>query len=149
MKSATLRRFAEPLHELIREAYKSKELAKVLYFHLKERLDTITSEQNDFDAVVFDLVLWADLHGRFLELARAVSAERPDVSDLAQLGRVDIEIGIFPGNGDACSLSAPVMEDTRCPNATLSPTPSGLRSRTSSRGSPATRDERPQTTASL
>lgn len=65
------------------------------------------------------------------------------------LGRVDIEIGIFPGKGDACSLSGPVMEDTRCPNATLSPTPSGLRSRTSSRGSPAIRDERPQTIGSL
>lgn len=85
MTNPTLRRFAEPLHALLREVYDGPSLAQVLLFRLNERLDRITPDGAAFDTVVFHLVLWADQQGRLLELIRVVAADKPQRPDAASL----------------------------------------------------------------
>ena len=82
-----MQKFGEQLHRLILAAYDANKLAPVLYFRLGVRLDQVAPTEQDFGAVVFRVLLWADQHGRTLALAEAVAADRPDRADLTDLYR--------------------------------------------------------------
>lgn len=80
-----MRRFTERLHRTLLEAFDINSLSQVLRHRLGERLDVIAPTQNDFDTVVFRLILWADQHGRLVELTKAAAADRPHRNDLINL----------------------------------------------------------------
>jgi hypothetical protein len=68
---------AERLHEAILSAFDDAELRKLVRFRMNDRLEEITSS-NSLDTVVFDLIGWAERHGRAKELIKAVQRARPD-----------------------------------------------------------------------
>ncbi len=65
------------LHAALLDAFRTRsDLARLVGLGLGEHLDTIAGGENDA-AVVFNLVEWADSHGRIEELAGAALAANP------------------------------------------------------------------------
>jgi hypothetical protein len=89
--------FAERMHRFLRDAFDLASLQRMLLFRLQQRLDHITPADAELDTVVFRLVLWADQHGRMLELARAAALERPGRPDAQELVRLlEADVALAP-----------------------------------------------------
>ena len=73
---------------LLAGAYDSKELERMLAFHLDIRLHDIVSPSLSFNQMIFEVLLWAERRGRLLDLMRAAAKVRPDRADLAEFLRV-------------------------------------------------------------
>jgi hypothetical protein len=69
------------LQRAIVAAFARSEVEQLVRFHLNAGLDVITGG-GPFDQVVFDLLRWAERHGRVGELARAAKDARPGRPDL-------------------------------------------------------------------
>jgi hypothetical protein len=82
-----LRKFSQPLTELIVDTQTYADLRRTLLFHLNEELGNIVAPSEGFQAVAFETVQWAWRHGKMIELAKAVASEVPGRDDAAALVR--------------------------------------------------------------
>jgi hypothetical protein len=74
------------LHDAILPVFKVSDLKKLVRFYLNEDLDEITTD-TDKSTAVFELIRWADHHGRTAELIRAVQKERPKSREIQSVAR--------------------------------------------------------------
>ncbi|MFN8470135.1 MAG: effector-associated domain EAD1-containing protein [Caldilineaceae bacterium] len=80
------------ISDALRAAYTPDSLARLLHARLDVRLVDVAGGE-DFRAVVFHLVAWADRQGRLAELVEAARAENPRN---AQLAAAAAELGLPP-----------------------------------------------------
>ncbi len=76
-RTTILRKYAQPLTELIRDSQNYGELAMLMSHKMDQRLDGLIGATEGFDTVAFTVVLWADRKGLLLKLAETVAAEAP------------------------------------------------------------------------
>lgn len=65
------------LHNAFCRAFDHAGLAKLLSFELNERLDSIAT-QGGLDEIVLEVIEWAEIRGRVIELAEAARRQQPD-----------------------------------------------------------------------
>jgi len=67
----------QQLHAALCGAFDHTGLAKLLSFQLNERLDAIAT-QGGLDEVMLEVIEWAEIRGRVVELAEAAKRQQPD-----------------------------------------------------------------------
>ena len=74
------------LRSVVLDAFPERtDLEQQLWFQLGVRLDEIAADSANLTETVFELLQWAEAHGRTDDLLRALVEARPDRDDLKQL----------------------------------------------------------------
>jgi hypothetical protein len=73
------------IQEAIAQAFTHRELSMLLRLTLDVRLEDITTETSPMRRQVFDILAWAERHGRLRELVSALAELRPMRQDLQEL----------------------------------------------------------------
>ena len=94
------------ISDALRAAYTPDALARLLHGRLDVRLVDVAGGE-DFTAVVFHLVAWADRQGQLPELVEAARAENPRSAELAAAAA---ELGLAPLATRAAPAAAPAAE---------------------------------------
>src|SRR5262245_8854603 len=102
----------QEIRDAIVDAYRVDALEETLTFLMNERLDVITGA-GAFGHRVFELVQWAEMHGREVELIQAVAKARPRNPKIQQIYKkygMAVTVYVEKAGAEAAGAPADVTE---------------------------------------